>query len=45
MQDVILPIAIDNKDGCLEGVKAWGHFLGELILSSGPTGYWIQKEQ
>lgn len=45
MQDVILIIAIEEKDRSLEGVKAWGYFLDELILSSGPTGYWVQKEQ
>lgn len=45
MQAIILIIAIIDEDGCLKGVKAPGYFLDELILSSGLTGYWIQKEQ
>lgn len=45
MQDIILIIVTDDKVGHLEGVKAWGCFLDELILSSGPKGYWMQKEQ
>lgn len=44
-QDIILIIGIEEKGGSLEGVKAWGYFLDELILSSGPAGYWVQKEQ
>lgn len=43
MQDIILIIAIEEKDGGLGGVKAWGYFLNELILGSSPTG-WVQKE-
>lgn len=45
MQDIIFIIAIEEKDGSLEGVKAWGYSLGELILSSHPTGYWGQKKE
>lgn len=45
MQDIIFIIAIEEKYGSLEGVKAWGYFLDELILNFSPTGYWVQKEQ
>lgn len=44
MQDIILVIETCGKDVNLEGTKAWGYFLDELILSSGLTGYWMQKE-
>lgn len=45
MQGVIRIRAIIDEEGCLKGVKALGYFLDELILSSRPTGYWVQKEQ
>lgn len=44
MQDIILIIAIEEKDGGLGGVKAWGYFLNQLILGSSPTD-WVQKER
>jgi len=45
MQDVSLVIVIEDKHEHLEGVKDRSCFLDDLILSSDPRGYRMQKEQ